>query len=279
MCCAPGDAPRPPTERKLIRLSRARCHPDPDQPRKEIDQQKLMELADSLRTFGQQLPGIAYWHPTIPGDVVLIDAHRRWMALGLVPCDEIELIVLSERPTQTHLRAIQVSLGVTSEKLNPIDLATAAIQLASELGITYAEVAAQIGCSASKLSKCISIADKAAPQLRPEIEAGVIPFSSAAALARLPDHAKQIELAEKIKAGLLKREAVETEVQRLLNSGKKASKRKPVKVANKFLAMNILGDDLNALLDELNKIAKAVKRCIELKLPPDSIPPSRPART
>jgi ParB-like nuclease domain len=50
-------------ERQLVKLKRHQILPDPDQPRKDFDQKSLIELADSWRNLGQQVPIIVWPHP------------------------------------------------------------------------------------------------------------------------------------------------------------------------------------------------------------------------
>src|SRR5437870_2553255 len=69
------------TDRQLAKLRGDKVHPDPDQPRKESGQKSLMELADSWRSIGQQVPIIVWPHPGRPGHYIIGDGERRWRCM------------------------------------------------------------------------------------------------------------------------------------------------------------------------------------------------------
>lgn len=261
-----------PEDRKLARLKRSKVHPGCNA-RTEVDQNRLHELVESLRIIKQQVPVIVYPHPELTDDFLLADGYRRWLALGLVPCDEIEAVVLARKPDEIDLLAIQLSLGMTNEKLSPFDLADGAQKIAIARKLTQGEVAALIGVSASKLSKAQTIREDAAPVLRADIESGLIPFSVAAALARLSDHTKQAELAEKVKKGLLKRDSVVREVGKLLGGKVKKSQTKTVKFMTVGgMIIQSVGGKVEGLLTELfsfiEKVKKVAKKEDEVEILP-----------
>ncbi len=249
--------------RRHATVRRSQLHPDPNQPRKDFPQSKLMELAGSWRSIGQQNDLIVFEHADLPPDEYFIaDGERRYRCMPFVPAEEVNVTILPEAPDPIRLLLIQLSLGATCEKLNPYDIADTCqrIQLADP-SLTQEAIADSIGMSASRLSKAMGIKEWLAPALRPDVEAGLIPFSVAAALARLRENIPlQLELAERVKAGLLKRDSVEARVSAALNKGPRPAK--PLKLAFGGVAMTIRGNGVEALRS-LNARLSDVLRKVE----------------
>jgi ParB family chromosome partitioning protein len=250
--------------RRRAKVRRGQLHPDPNQPRKDFPQNKLIELADSWRSIGQQQDLIVFEHKDLPPDeFFLADGERRYRCMPFVPTEEVNVTILPEAPDPISLLIIQLSLGATCEKLNPFELADGCqrLQLAKPT-LTRETVAKTIGISSPKLSKVMGIHEWLAPALRSDVEAGHIPFSVAAALARLRDNVPmQLDLAAKVKDGLLKRDAVEARVSAVLNKSPRPAK--PLKLAFGGVAMTIKGNAvaaLKALQAKLSEVLKKIDR-------------------
>ncbi|MBA4067179.1 MAG: hypothetical protein C0501_26435 [Isosphaera sp.] len=277
----PDGTPRSPTAvtmadvgKRLMRHYRlADLHPDPGNVRADPDPVALGRLVESLRTHGLQQPLIVWEDPVLPaGGARLLDGHRRWKALGLVPLPGADCVVLARPPDPLEVTAIQLTLGVTGQHLNPYEVADAARRLVDGLGLTWDQVARRVGCSPSKLSKARGVSEGAAPALRPEIESGAIPFTVAAALARLGgDFAAQAEVAGRYRQGLLTRDAVEAEVARLARRTGRPRPR-PVKGRGRVLSYALATDDHGVAEAELTQLVEAVRKAKRLGLPLGSVP-------
>jgi ParB family chromosome partitioning protein len=250
--------------RRRAKVRRTQLHPDPNQPRKDFPQNKLLELAGSWQSIGQQQDLIVFEHPSLPQEEFFIaDGERRYRCMPFVPADEVNVTILPEAPDPTRLLLIQLSLGATAEKLNPFEIADGCQRL--QLGdyrLTQEAIAATIGISPSKLSKAMGINEWLAQVLRPDVEAGLIPFSVAAALARLRENvAMQVELGAKVKEGLLKRDAVDVRVSAILHKGPRPAKAR--KLAFGAVTMSVKGnavEALRALHAKLTDVLKKIER-------------------
>jgi ParB-like nuclease domain len=94
--------------------------PDLDQPRKAFDWDQLKELAASIHTVKQLVPVICRPHTDLPGHGTLVDGESRWRALPLVPCDTFDVVMVEGPLDAGQLLMMQVSLGVTSQRLDPV---------------------------------------------------------------------------------------------------------------------------------------------------------------
>lgn len=264
----------PPNDRRHAKVRRCQLHPDPNQPRKEFPHNKLMELADSWRSLGQQQDLIVFEQKDLlpPDEYFIADGERRYRCMPFVPAEEVNVTILSEAPDPIRLLTIQLSLGATGEKLNPFELADGCQRLQrADPSLTQEMIAATIGISAPKLSKAMGINEWLAPQLRADVEAGHIPFSVAAALARLRENIPvQLDLAAKVREGM-KRDAVEARVAAVLN--KNPRPLRPMKLSFGAVAVAIKG---NAAIESLKafiaKMSEAIRKLEKDNLPPELLP-------
>lgn len=258
-------------DRKLLGLTLNLLHPSSDNARKTYSQKALEELIESLRNLKQQVPLIVYPHPTIAGHYEIADGFRRWLALQRLEAQTAMCLILAAKPDKLALLAIMLSLGVTNEKLSIGDLVDGVNTLIREQGKTQEQVAEQIGCSQSKISKARSIAEYLAPQLRPDADNGLIPFTVASDLARLKgNHEAQIDIANRVKQKLLRRDDVNAAVNRALGGPK--AKAKPVRArTSKGVQMVLPVMDVEALIAELTAVIEAIRKAVKHGLPLNSL--------
>ena len=114
---------------RLIDL--ARIHPDPAQPRRTFDPEKLEELAASIRLDGVLQP-IAVRFDAENDRYVILHGERRWRASKLAGISEIPAIV-RDVPVERRL-AQQLMENVQREDLNAVDRAAALRALRSQIG-------------------------------------------------------------------------------------------------------------------------------------------------
>lgn len=131
---------------------------NPQQPRTQFDQDELQVLADSLKNDGLLNP-IAVEGPTEAGTYILLDGERRWRAAYLAGWTEIESNVA--RPSLNgsgELERLRLALvgNLQREDMGPIDEARAFKKL-TELGLSYVEIARQVGKSHSHIGARLSM--------------------------------------------------------------------------------------------------------------------------
>ena len=264
----------PPAERKVLKLPRDHIHPDPDQPRKEFDWDHLKELAASIRTVNQLVPAICRPHLDLPGHGILVDGERRWRALPLVPRDTMDVVMVDGPLDAGQLLLMQMSLGVTSQRLDPLEIGEGCQKLMQLYGLAPGELAERIGTSEGTLSKLFRILNDLAECLRADVKSGVLPFTVAYNIARLKEVTAQVDVADKFKAGLLKRDSVATEVSRCLDTGRpkqKAGKLVKAKTARSLVA-TVPPLDFDSILAELGLLTEAIKKLQKHGLPLQSLP-------
>jgi ParB family chromosome partitioning protein len=170
-----------PPGRVLRRWLTADFVPDPDQPRRRFDEAALDELAASMTELGQQVPVIAYPDPTTDRRLVVVDGERRWRAALRAMIQELDVIVLSAKPTPTDLLLAQVSVNQCREALTPAEQERVFRTLMREMNLTQADLAQKVGVSPSKVSKVLA-RGRITPELLPkadELEPAVLPLIAA----------------------------------------------------------------------------------------------------
>lgn len=113
--------------------------PNREQPRKEFDEDALMELADSIKQFGILQPLLVQKKKDY---YEIIAGERRWRAAKLAGVKEVPIIVKN----YTDQEIVEISLieNIQRENLNPIEEAMAFKRLLEEFDLKQDEVAERV---------------------------------------------------------------------------------------------------------------------------------------
>src|SRR5215213_4898713 len=164
--------------------------PNPFQPRTTLDQAKLEQLAQSIRTHGVIQPLIV----TLSDDgrrYTLIAGERRWRAARLAGLTNVP-VVIKEAASQSMLELALVENVVRSD-LSPLEEATAYRQLIEEFGLTQASVAERVGRSRVSVTNTLRLLSAPEP-VQTALQEGRITEGHARALLGLPNAADQIAM-------------------------------------------------------------------------------------
>ncbi len=183
--------------------------PNPLQPRTVFAQDRLEELAQSIRANGVIQPlivrreGNAY---------ELVAGERRWRASRLAGLTEVPVVVQELADD----RVLEVALieNIQREDLNAIEAAHAFDRLARELGLTHEEIGRRTGKDRSSIANTIRLLRLPAEVQRLVAE-NRLPMGQARAILSLPDAATQLQVAEKACAQGLSTRQVEALVRTL----------------------------------------------------------------
>src|SRR5216683_3342693 len=96
--------------------------PNPFQPRKKFDQQKLQELADSLSEEGMLEPILVRVSPTQPGMYEIAAGERRWRAAILAEWMHCPAEIMASCP-DARMKRIALLENLQREELAPMELA------------------------------------------------------------------------------------------------------------------------------------------------------------
>jgi ParB family transcriptional regulator, chromosome partitioning protein len=162
-----------------VELSRIRANPW--QPRSEFDQERIEELAQSVREHGILQPVLL--RQTDTNGFELIAGERRYRAAQLAGLARIPAIVREYADRQM----LEVALieNLQREDINAVDAATAYRRLSSEFGLTQDEIAARVGKARSTITNSLRLLSLPAPVLA-ALRQGEISEGHARALLQVP---------------------------------------------------------------------------------------------
>lgn len=191
--------------------------PNPRQPRTHMDEEKLAELADSIREHGLIQPLIVRQEGR---GYTLIAGERRWRASQLAGLTEVPVVVKEASP-QAMLELALIE-NIQRADLNPIEEALAYQQLIDDFGLTQEAVAARVGKSrptVANVVRLLNLPDKIQEAVNNEQISG----AHARALLPLPSPESQMAVMNSIISQGLSVRQVEAIVAKI----KMAEKPKP----------------------------------------------------
>lgn len=189
-------------EEELRELPISEILANPHQPRGRTDEDKLKELAASIREHGVVQPVVV--RPL--GDrFELVAGERRWRAAQLAGLSVVPAVVRSLNERQ----ALEIALveNLQREDLNPIEQARAFEQLMG-LGVTQEQLAARLGLSRPAVANTVRLL-QLAKEIQAMVEEGALSAGHARTVAGLPQ-GEQLRYAREMSArGLNVRQAEE----------------------------------------------------------------------
>ncbi len=172
------------------------------QPRRDMDQVALEELAESIRNQGIMQPIVV--RPIDDTNFEIIAGERRWRACQLAGLDEIPAVI-REVPDETAI-ALSLIENIQREDLNPMEEAFALKRLQEEFELTQKEVAEAVGKSRTAVTNTLRLLNLS-DDVKTMLEHGDLEMGHARCLLTL-DPEKQRTVARSIVAkGLSVRQA------------------------------------------------------------------------
>lgn len=142
-----------PGDGEYVLLEINRVHPNPNQPRKQFDQETLEELAESIRVQGIIQPLIV--EKISDDEYAIITGERRYRAALIVGLEKIPVIIKKF----SDLQRLEISLieNIQRENLNPIEEARAYVYLLEQSHIRQEELANRVGKKRSTITNSIRL--------------------------------------------------------------------------------------------------------------------------
>jgi ParB family transcriptional regulator, chromosome partitioning protein len=174
---------------ELTQLPVALIEPGKYQPRREMDQQALEELANSIRTQGIIQPLIVR---PMGEKYEIIAGERRFRAALLAGLTTVPVII-RQIPDEAAI-AIALIENIQRENLNPIEEAIALQRLIEEFGMTHQQVAEAVGKSRTGVTNLLRLL-VLPEEVKSMLARGLIEMGHARTLITLPE-AFQLEAAQ-----------------------------------------------------------------------------------
>ena len=207
---------------RILMLKLDLVQPNKEQPRKTFDEEKINELAESIKNYGVLQPLLVQKNDSF---YEIIAGERRWRAAKAAGLKEVPA-VLKEYSKQ---EAMEISLieNVQRADLNPIEEALGYKQLIDEFGLTQEEIAVRVAKSRTAITNTMRLL-KLDEQIQNMLVQGVITCGHARALLSLEDTQMQLKAAKEILDKKLSVRETERLVKRLQKeaSGEKKEEKK-----------------------------------------------------
>jgi ParB family chromosome partitioning protein len=197
------------------------------QPRLDIRQDSLEELASSIRAQGVVQPIVA--RPIGKAGesqrYEIVAGERRWRAAQLAGLESVPAIV-REVPDEAAI-AMALIENIQREDLNPLEEARALDRLIREFDLTHAEAAEAVGRSRASVSNLLRLLDLS-DKVKPMLESRQIEMGHARALLSITDGVQQYDAARQVvRKGLSVRETERLVKRMLAGAGSKVPAKKP----------------------------------------------------
>ncbi|MEJ2766792.1 ParB/RepB/Spo0J family partition protein [Photobacterium sp. MCCC 1A19761] len=194
---------------RLLELAVSQLQPGQFQPRKEMAEEALAELADSIRAQGVIQPIVV--REIAPQQFEIVAGERRWRAARQAGLQKVPCIVkvIDDRATV----AVALIENIQREDLNAIEEAQALARLLDEFSLTHQQVAEAVGKSRTTVSNLLRLNQLAEPVKRMVEQHQLEMGHGRALLALAPE--QQLEAAQLVVAKMLTVRETEKLVKRL----------------------------------------------------------------
>lgn len=174
----------------LVKITKV--EPNREQPRKNFDEDSLLELADSIKQFGLLQPILVQDRKEY---YEIIAGERRWRAAKLAGLKEVPVIIknLSEQ------EIVEISLieNIQREDLNPIEEAQAYKKLLTEFNLKQDEVAERVSKSRTAVTNSMRLL-KLCDEVQQMVIDDMISTGHARAILSIDNPEDQYSIAQKI---------------------------------------------------------------------------------
>ena len=217
---------------------------NPDQPRKNFDDDALEELSKSIKTYGVVQPIIVKQN----GDrYVIIAGERRWRASRLAGLKTIPCIVKDY--TEQEISEIAIIENLQREDLNPIESAKAIKNLINQYNLTQDEVADKIGKSRPAVANTLRLLSLPSAIIT-LVEQNKLTAGHARALLAIDNPSKQKEIA----VAIIEKNLTVRDVENIIKNINKPQSGTEKKVEKSL-----------ELKDFENKIKRALSTSVKIK--------------
>ena len=204
------------TNTGVLEIDITKIKPNPNQPRKNFDEDALKDLAASIKVHGIVQPIVL--NKNADGTYMIIAGERRWRAANLCGLKTVPAIIKDY--TEKQIKEISIIENLQREDLNPVEAAKAIKELMDEYGLTQEAVSERIGKSRSNVANTLRLLTLY-PAVLDMIEKGKISAGHARCLVVVEDANEQLKLANAIVSKNLSVRHLEKAIKAYTNPAKK----------------------------------------------------------
>ena len=213
-----------------------KVEPNREQPRKNFDEDALLELSESIKQYGLLQPILVQDRKDY---YEIIAGERRWRAAKLAGLKQVPVII--KNLTDQEIVEISLIENIQRENLNPIEEAQAYKRLLNEFHLKQDEVAERVSKSRTAVTNSMRLL-KLSDDVQRMVIDEMITTGHARALLGVEDPAEQYNLAQRI----FDEKLSVREVEKIVKNMGKPVKLKKEKVVDK--SMQVIYDDISEKL-------------------------------
>jgi ParB family chromosome partitioning protein len=216
------DVPEP-VRTGVLEVDVDRLSPNDHQPRLQMDDAKLDELAASIKANGVIQPILVR---RIDDRYRIIAGERRWRAAQRAGLRSVPVVVREVSGGDKQVLELALIENLQREGLNPVDEALAYQRLATEFSLTQDQIAAAVGKDRSSIANFMRLL-KLPEEVRGDLATGALSTGHARALLALPDATAQRNTAREVIARGLSVRETEALIKRLNAPAEKSARATP----------------------------------------------------
>lgn len=214
-----------------------KVEPNRKQPRKNFDEDALLELSESIKQFGVIQPLIVQDRKTY---YEIVAGERRWRAAKMAGLKEIPVII--KNFSEQEIMEISLIENIQREDLNPIEEALAYKKLLTEFNLKQDEVAERVSKSRTAVTNSMRLL-KLNEKVQQMLIDDMLSTGHARALLAIDDEDEQYNLAQKIFDEKMSVREVEKLVKKL-QKDKTEKPKEEVKTDQAIEQMQVIYHDL-----------------------------------
>jgi ParB family transcriptional regulator, chromosome partitioning protein len=186
------DAPPPATQERALDVDIDLLQPNKFQPRTQMDDGRIEELARSIRSNGVIQPIVVR---KAENGYEIVAGERRWRASQRAGLLKVPVVV-RDIPDDRLLAAALIE-NIQREDLNPIEEAHAYRRLGDEFGLTQEQIAESVGKDRSSVANYVRLL-RLPPEVRDHVGGRTLSMGHARALLSLPDAESQLRVSHEV---------------------------------------------------------------------------------
>ena len=219
-----------------------KVEPNREQPRKNFDEDALLELSESIKQFGVLQPLLVQ---DKNGYYEIIAGERRWRAAKMTGLKEVPVII--KDLTEQEIVEISLIENIQRENLNPIEEAIAYKRLLTEFNLKQDEVAERVSKSRTAVTNSMRLL-KLNEKVQQMVIDDMITTGHARALLGIENQEKQFQVAQKIFDEKLSVRETEKLVKKIQQEKEESKPKKEEKIDPK----------MEAILSDLEETMKGI---------------------
>ena len=221
--------------------------PNPHQPRKLFNDEKLKELAASIKVDGVIQPLIVTYGEK-PGTYILIAGERRWRASKLAGIDKVPAIV--KETTSNEMLRLALIENIQRADLNIIEEAEAYAALIQDFGLTQESCASKVGKDRSTVANALRLLTLPS-EIQDDLMSGRLSMGHGRAILGLSEIKKMLRARDLV----IKKQLSVRQTEQLCKSLNKSSEEDLAKEDPTNPDMEYLAESLRSLLHTKVRIA------------------------